>query len=452
MIMRIAARFASLALLSIAAVVAGCHTAPPPPPPVIVPLTDSAAAALRWVQSHANPLAIADSTPSAAERTQLASFAGDARIIGVSELTEGTHEFPAVVGRILFGLAESANVRALAVQAPMAEAMELDRFVRTGTGDPRRLLRTLGSWRWETPEMLSLVEAIRTWNRTHDANRQIGFYGFEIPTATHAVDVINALPDSIAGTPLKSWFRREYPCVLRDEAARFGNGGRASDSTFWKGCGVVVNAAVDSIVALRARLSPSRSAQVAFVEQMVRLVQHHVVTGLKYLPRQEVVADHVMYIADLIGPNAKLLTWGGDVEVGRLTLDKTTVQSGDVLGKRLGDKYRTLAFLFGDGTVRARTGAFGRNGQPADLTNVMVLPPTAGMYEDVLSRAPLAAYWLDMRALPSDNGGAWLRGPRSGRLITELYVASSAQSFLTPLEFPKFFDGIMFIKHVSPPR
>jgi erythromycin esterase-like protein len=450
--MRTTARVASFALLTVVAVAAGCHSAPPPPPPVIVPLTDSASAALAWVQSHAAPLAVGDSIPNAAERAQLTSFAGDARVIGISELTEGTHEFPAAVGRILFALADSANVRALAIQAPMAEAMEVDRYVRTGVGDPRRSLRTLASWRWETPEMLALVNAVRAWNRTHDATKQIGFYGFEIPTATHAVDVVNALPDSIAGTPLKSWFRREYPCVLRDEAARFGNGGRASDSTFWRACGAVATAAVDSIVALRARLSPARSAQVAFVEQMARLVQHHVTTGLRYLPRQEVVADHVMYLADMLGPNAKLFAWGGDVEMGRLTLDKTTVQTGQVLGQRLGSRFRTLAFLFGDGTVRARMGTFGRNGEPSDLTTVTVLPPTAGMYEDVLSRAPIAAYWLDMRALPNDIAGAWLRGPHPARLITELYVPASAQSFETPLEFPKFFDGAIFIKHVTAPR
>src|SRR6185437_11069518 len=102
----------------------------------------------------------------------------------------------------LFTLADS-GVRGLALQAPMAEAMEVDRYVRTGSGDPRRLLRQLGSWRWETREMQSLVAAMRDWNKSHGADKQLGFYGFEIPTAAHAVNVITTLPDSLVGAPLK---------------------------------------------------------------------------------------------------------------------------------------------------------------------------------------------------------------------------------------------------------
>jgi erythromycin esterase len=447
--MRIFVRSALVALL---AVLAACHSAPPAPAPVVVPLSDSATGALAWVQGHAAALSIADTLPSADERSRFVTFAGDARLIGITELTEGTREFPSVVRHLLFSLADSAGFRALAIQAPMAEAMEVDRYVRTGNGDPRRLLHTLGSWRWETPEMLALVNAIRAWNHSHGPDKQIGFYGFEIPSSTHAVQVVNSLPDSIAGAPLKSWFRREYGCVLTNEAARFGREGRAADSTFWRRCGTVASAAVDSIVALRQRLSAPRSAQVAYIEQMARLVQHHVTVGLRYLTRQDANAEHVLYLANSLGADAKMVVWGGDVEMGRLTLDKTTVQTGVSLGEKLGTRYRTIAFLFGGGTVRARPGTMGRTGEPSDLTSVSIQPPSPGMFEDVLSRAPLDAYWLDMRSLPADNAGTWLRGPRQARLVTELYAAATPQLFETPLEFPKYFDGLVFLRHVTATR
>ena len=76
----------------------------------------------------------------------LAGLAEGARVIGFSELSEGTHEFPYIIRRALFALAESSHVRGLAIQAPMAEAMEVDRYVRTGVGDPEKLLRSLNSW------------------------------------------------------------------------------------------------------------------------------------------------------------------------------------------------------------------------------------------------------------------------------------------------------------------
>lgn len=441
-------------VVSAIAILTACHSAPPPPPPAPVPLSDSAASAVRWVDAHAAPFGATDSVASAAERRSIVALAGEARIVGFSELTEGTHEFPLIVRRALFTLADSVGVRGLAIQAPMAETMELDRYVRTGVGDPKKIARTLGSWRWATVEMLGLINAIRERNRTVSVDKQIGFYGFEIPSAAHAVQVVTALPDSVTGPALGAWIRREYRCVAENEGAHWGLEGRAADSTFWQRCGPITAAGADSLAALKRRVSATspNAATVAFAEQMARLIQHHVSVGLRRLPRQEGVAEHVLFLASSLGPNTRLMIWGGDVEAGRLTLGPSTVQTGVPLGVKLGALYRPIAFVFGDGSVRAQRLSSGRsrdgNGL-SGLRDVPVRPPGADVYEDVFRRASPAAFWLDMRSLANDNG-VWLRGPHQARLITEVYAPEAPEAYLTPLEFPKFFDAVVFVRHVTP--
>jgi erythromycin esterase-like protein len=447
----------SLLLLSIVAVGSACHSAPPPPPPPPPrALNDSAAGALRWVDAHAASFNIADSVASAGERAQVASVIGSARVFGLSELSEGTHEFPYIVRRTVLGQAEAGRVRGLAIQAPMAEAMEIDRYVRGGSGDALRLLRTLGNWRWETREMRALVEAMRAWNANRPAPQQVGFYGFEIPSAAHAVSVVLALPDSVVGASLKSYLTRQYSCVAINEGAHWGLEGRTADSSYWNACGPATTAARDSVVALRRRLAPSSPAasNVAFAEAMASLIQHHVRIGLRHLKREELNAEHVMYLADVLGPDATLVLWGGDVEMGRLTLDRTTVQTGMPLGQQLGDKYRAVAFAFGTGTLRTRTssGAGSRGGGPPNLSDVPVRALLQDSYEEVFARATPEAYWLDMRALPSDIAGHWLGGPRAMRLVTEFYLPTAPEATQTPVEFPKFFDAVVFAKHVTPAK
>jgi len=145
--------------------------------------------------------------------------------------------------------------------------------------------------------------------------------------------------------------------------------------------------------------------------------------------------------------------WGGDVEMGRLTLDGTTVQTAVPLSAKLGDKYRNIAFAFNDGLVRARLlSAMPRGGGEIGLSNVTIRSPLPNTYEDVLGRASGDGFWLDMRSLPSDAASKWLGGPHPMRLITEQYSALSPENFQTPLEFPKNFDAIVFVKTVSPPR
>jgi erythromycin esterase-like protein len=368
-------------------------------------------------------------------------------------MTEGTNEFPLVVRRALFALADN-GVRGLAIQAPMAEAMDIDRYVRTGVGvgDIRRMLRPLGPDRWENPGMVALIASMRAWNQAHGSDRQLGFYGFEIPSGAHAVNVVLALPDSVTGAPLKAWLRGQYACVATDEAAHWGLEGRASDSTYWNRCRTSVAIAADSVAALHARVSVASTTApaVAYADEMARLLRHYVATGLRHLPREEGNAAHVMYLADALGSNARLLVWGGDVEMGRLTLGGRTIQTGSALGKQLGTGYRAIAFAVGGGTLRSRRP--GRGGQPGGVERISIQVPDPDTYEEVLARASTPAFWLDLRALPPDSAGRWLRGPRAMRLISDLYTPDAPQLFDTPIEFPANYDGVIFVRTVTASR
>jgi len=437
---------------------AACHHPPPPPPTPPPALSDSGAAALTWVESHVSPIALHDSTPSAEERRGIFALASGARILGLSELTEGTAEFPEVVRRTLVTLADS-GFKAIAVQAPMPEAMEIDRYVRGGTGDVRRLLRALGSWRFDTREMIAFVGALREWNHVHP-DKQIDFYGFEIPTAELAVRTIVTLPDSVIDAATRGWLTRNYRCVAENEGAHFGLEGRAADSSFWNACAPATRAAVDSVVAARARAkTPAATNELAYAEQMALLIQHHVSVGLRHLPRQEGNAEHVMYLANIFGPQGRIVLWGGDVEMGRLTLERTTIQTGVPLEKRLSTGYRAAAFAVGGGTIRARVPSVsnransGRGSGEPGFSDTRVARPTQDSYEDVLNRVPAPsgdAFWLDARNLPSDKGGGWLRGPRQMRLITELYSPVLPGAFETTVELPTKFDAIVFVRTPTP--
>lgn len=452
-------RFNAATAVAVLVVAAGaCSHAPPPPPTPPPALSDSASSALSWVQSHAIPIALADTTAGAEERRGIASIAAGARILGLSELTEGTAQFPEIVLRTLVALTDS-GFRAVAIQAPMAEALEVDRYVRGGGGEPRRLLHALGSWRWETREMVAFVNALRAWNAAHP-ERRVDFYGFEIPSAALAVHEITSLPDSVVGAPLHGWLARTYGCVAENESAHFGLEGRAADSAFWDACGPATRAAADSVAAARARArSPRAAAELEFAESMARVVQHHVAVGLRHLARQDGNAEHVMFLADQLGPQGRLVLWGGDVEMGRLTIDRNTVQTGVPLGQRLGAAYRAVAYAVGGGSLRARVpsvsgGGGMRGGGEPGLSDTRVARPTQNSYEDVLMRAPAAGggFWLDLRVLPGDAGGAWLRGPHPMRLITELYSPVLPGAFETPVEFPKNFDAAVFVSTPTPAR
>ena len=81
-----------------------CRGAPPPPPTPPPPLSVSASAALQWVSSHAGGISLADSMNLTSDRQALAPIVNGARVLGLSEMTEGTAEFPDIVRRTLFAV------------------------------------------------------------------------------------------------------------------------------------------------------------------------------------------------------------------------------------------------------------------------------------------------------------------------------------------------------------
>jgi erythromycin esterase-like protein len=452
MTMNVLRRAASTTASIWLATLGACRGAPPPPPTPPPVLSAHGAAALRWVNANTAGFTLTDSMNLDRDRRALAPIVNGARVLGLSELTEGTDEFPDIVRRTLFALADS-GFRGVAIQGPMPEALELNRWVQTSQGDPRRIMRALGSWRWDTREMWAFMLAMRMWNEAHK-DRPLGFYAFEIPTAARAVQVVTSLPDSVAGVALNQWLKRTYTCVATNEAAQWGREGRAADSSFWNACGPATAAALDSIAALRSRyaLTAPVMPQIAFAESMARLIRHHVNVGLRHLSRHDANAEHVLYVLDELGPGAKLLVWGGDVEMGRLS-DGRIVQTGVPLGQKLGDKYRAVAFAIGGGTIRARvapTGRGGVGGGEPGFSNTRVAVPGPESYEDVLMRANNPIFWLDMRGLPTDSAGTWLRGPRQMRLISDLYSPLVPTAFETSLEFPKNYDAIVFARTVNP--
>src|SRR5262249_18474969 len=92
-----------------------------------------------------------------ADLVRFVGMVGDARLIGAGEGTHGTHEFFEMRHRLLRSLIlRRAGISAFAIEGSMPDALELDRYVRDGVGDPLRALSRLYFWTWRTQEMLDL--------------------------------------------------------------------------------------------------------------------------------------------------------------------------------------------------------------------------------------------------------------------------------------------------------
>lgn len=71
-------------------------------------------------------------------------------------------------------------------------------------------------------------------------------------------------------------------------------------------------------------------------------------------------------------------------------------------------------------------------------------------YEDVLNRATTDNFLLDFRNTGTEPGSGWLKGPHQARLVSGIYSENALGVFETTLQFPSYYDGLLFSKNVTP--
>lgn len=141
---------------------------------------DSAGA---WIREHAIPLATVEAGHGFADLQPLRGLVGDARIVALGEATHGTREFFQLKHRILEFLVSELGFDVFAIEATLPEAMDVNRYVLTGEGDPERALAGMYFWTWDTEEVLALIRWMRRYNEDPGHRRKVEFYGVAYPAS-----------------------------------------------------------------------------------------------------------------------------------------------------------------------------------------------------------------------------------------------------------------------------
>ena len=157
-------------------------TAPTAPSPTAPPPAEPAARAVHpwetaWIEANAHPFDGPHLSLPNEGIAFLRDIVGDARIVSLGENTHGARDFFEMKARILRFLVEEMGFNTFAIEATWPESRRLDRYVRTGEGDPAKLLAGLYFWTWNTESVLEMIE----WMRAHnEAGGDIGFHGFDM--------------------------------------------------------------------------------------------------------------------------------------------------------------------------------------------------------------------------------------------------------------------------------
>lgn len=153
------------------------------------PGTAAAEAARSWLATNAIRLETVEAGHGFADLQPLKQIIGPARIVALGEATHGTREFFQLKHRMLEFLVAEMGFDIFAIEATMPESFDINDYVLTGRGDPEKALAGIYFWTWDTEEVRTMIEWMRSYNADPKHTRKVKFYGFDMQSAPRAAKV-----------------------------------------------------------------------------------------------------------------------------------------------------------------------------------------------------------------------------------------------------------------------
>ncbi|MFD7524329.1 erythromycin esterase family protein [Paenibacillus chitinolyticus] len=137
----------------------------------------------QWLEANAKPLKSTDPAASFDDLKPLNDMVGSASIVGLGEATHGAHEVFTMKQRIVNYLVSEKGFTNLVLEEGWDRALELDRYVLTGEGDPSEHLTTP----FNTQEIVNLLDWIRDYNADPKHTTKVRVIGMDMQSVKENV-------------------------------------------------------------------------------------------------------------------------------------------------------------------------------------------------------------------------------------------------------------------------
>ncbi|HSM35769.1 MAG TPA: erythromycin esterase family protein [Longimicrobiales bacterium] len=401
------------------------------------------AAAGAWIAQNAIPLTTAEAGHGFADLEPLREVIGDARIVALGEATHGTREFFQLKHRMLEFLVTELGFDVFAIEATLPEALNVNRYVLTGEGDPARALAGMYFWIWDTEEVLELIRWMRRYNADPRHERKVSFYGVDMQSAPMAarvvVDYLRSVDPAAAAAADTALDPLADPYL-------------AGDAGGWPA--PQKQTLLSSIRDLEARFDSRRAEYVAqssatrwdlarrHLHVLGQTVDMRTRTDASWA-RDSAMASNLAWALEREGAESKAVLWAHNNHVG--TQPGTT---GWQLRKWFGDALRTVGFAFERGEFQARD--LERMGL---LRAFRVEPGPSGSLDGQLAATgfPLAA--LDLRGIPEAGPASrWLDAPQLTRTLGSGYSEEHPEWYWHRVRARELYDALLFVRETSSAR
>lgn len=396
-----------------------------------------------WVRHHATPLDTTDLARPLDDLAALRRSVGDAQIVGLGESVHGAAQELRLKARTVRLLVEQLGFRSIAWEDQWTTGVQVNEFLRTGTGDPDAIAGQLFG-QWQTREVADLLQWLRDFNAGRADRDKVQFVGVEyFFTGLLAYQTVDAFVARTAPHRLAELRRHLVP--ITPKTAAISEHIETYQKVENKQPLIDHARQVRDVVAGLPHRPGDRTHALTLQHsrQIVSFYEHYALAfpdGL--VLRDARAAENLRWWRDFTGD--KIAYWAASPHTAnapdlRIAVppepDLVFPSAGSYLRRWFGHRYLSIGFTFDHGAVSLEPG----------VTATMP-PPRPRWFEHPFGAARYDQFTLDLRQPAPPPVRRWLHGS----ITTRGLAHSGPGGHMTGGSLAQWFDVIVHCQEVTP--
>lgn len=404
-----------------------------------------------WIVEHAHPIKTVQAGSGFDDLMPLKEIVGDARIVSLGEPTHGNREVFQLKHRMVEYLVEEMDFNIFALECPLGEAYDINRFVVDGVGDPEKALAGIYYWVWDTQEVLALIKWMRKYNADPAHKKKLKFYGFDPQDPERAAHIMLNYLAKVDPT-LAQTVRPELGIL----AIPFSNPeliGRRQfipseyDSSSLRDIQLVMDA-FDQNKAQYIQKSSIAGWENArqHARQVEIYIKANINEGENYLAERDLgQAQNLRWIMGHEGNDAKMIVWAHNSHVSNSSR-RGTAWMGHHMKKWYGDSIKIFGIFFNQGQFKAIDEDIPSKG----MHDFTVGAAPAGTFEHVMAKTNMHMVVVDLADLPSNEVVYnWFNQEHPTRSSGGGFNETKIDQSHWPYNLAKAYDAFVYIDSTS---
>lgn len=416
-----------------------------------------------WITENATTIKTVEAGNGFEDLKPFGEMVGDSRIVALGEPTHGNREVFQLKHRLVEFLVTEKGFNIFALECPFGEALDINRYVVDGIGDPEKALAGIYIWNWDTEEVLDLIKWMRSYNANPSNERKVKFYGFDPQDpergARFMLDYLKKVDPE-----LEEAVRPELDILATPFSDPITMGRRQwipeeLDSLSLKEIKTVMTAFKNN---KESYVSKSSLKEYELAKQHAKQAEIFVLAyqndGVNYsYERDYGQAKNVSWTLNFEGEDSKIITWAHNIHINNASKPEkdesdpnpTARWQGYYLKKWYQDDVKIIGFFYNKGAFSGLDESVPSQG----FKSFPVFDAKEGSLEHMLVQANLNNAFLDLSKLP-ESGPIynWFNRPIPTRYSWAFYDESKPDNYYWPHHMTQDFDALMFLNETSGTR